>query len=337
MDQALEESPNTLYAHKKRRDWGRAFLIWERNEKRGYLFEDGQEKVLARGFYGLMESVVVPPEEFEQLRKRLGVAAHGQRTRTAGTPAISFEEQVRVLRYEYPGGFQGDAWQQKLRGKGAARRIKRHRDAAIADAKQRLGRTEMAAWLGQQQYRPLWETAVDVLGETDLLPASVIKKLNCKDAEQIRALAEALTDLLHHGDSFSTNFDRFAKAARMAFKTPSWQLVTAFPALMTPETHLCVRPTSLRESIKQFGPGISLDRWPTSAHYEALRGVAQTLRDKLIAAGETPTDFIDIYDFTRLTTRPAAKNLAALASASTAPAASAGDAATDETDDTEAA
>lgn len=336
MDQPLEESPTTLYAHKKRREWGRAFLIWERNEKRGYLFEDGQEKVLARGFYGLMEAVVVPPEEFEHLRKRLGVAAHGQRTRASGAPSISFDEQLRVFRYEYPGGFQGATWQQKIRGKGAARRIKRHRDGAVADASKRLSQAEMTAWLSQQQYRPLWETAVDVLSETDLVPTNIMKKLTCKDAEQLRALAEALADLLHDRTSFDAHFDRFAKAVRAAFKTPSWQLVTAFPALLMPDAHLCVRPTSLKDNIKQIAPGVSLERWPTSAQYGSLRGVADTLRDKLVAAGEPPVDLLDVYDFVRLTSRPAAKNLVSVASSSTAPS-STPSAEGDDTDDTEAA
>ncbi len=308
MEHASDQPELTLYMHKKRREWGRAFLVWERNEKRGYLFEDGQEKVVARGFYGLMEPIEAPPEEYEALRARLGVNLKEPRARrSSGTPTLSFDQQLQFFRTEYPEGFDGKPWQSKLRGADAKRRIKRHRDAAVLDAQKRLNQEQLRSWIAQQQYRHLWDTAVEVLKGTDLVPSNVLQSLSGAGPEQLRSLAEDLTEVLYGEGPYEARLDRFAKTVKGTFRTPSWQLVTALPALVLPNDHVCVRPTSMREQLKQLAPTLTLERWPSGAQYSSLLGVATRVQDKLKEAGEKPVDLLDIYDFVRLTTRPAAK------------------------------
>jgi hypothetical protein len=322
MDYASDQSQPTLYAHKKRKEWGRALLLWERNEKRGYLFEDGQEKVLARGFYGLMEELAVSQEEFDALQTRLGVTAQGSHSKPTAKPSISFHDQLEVFKIEYPEGFDSDEWKDKLRGKPGVRRIKRHRDAAIADAQARLSQEAVQNMLAQQQYRHLWDTAMAVLTETDLVPGSVTSKLSTSNAEHLKALAEGLVEMLYGEEAFDQRFDRFARAFKIAFRVPSWQLVTAFSALVKPNEHVCIRPASLREQIKQMAPGLTLERYPSSIQYTTLLGVATRVQDKLKSAGEQPADLFDVYDFVRVTTRPAAKRVLSEDRNSTNPAAS---------------
>lgn len=317
MDHASDQSRPTLYAHKKRREWGRAFLLWEQNEKRGYLFEGGHEKVLARGFYALMEEIEVDEAEYEALKTRLGVTAQGP-SRSTSTPNMTFDEQLEVFRLEYPGGFPGARWQEKVRGTGAVRRIKRHRQAAINEAQAKLGKQQLATLLEQQQYRHVWETALGVLAGTDLLPSGVLTKLSTNNADQLRSLAEGLTDLIHGSDPHDTRMDRFCRILKLVFRAPSWQLATACQALVVPTNHFCVRPVSLRDQVKQLAPNLTMERWPSGTQYATLLATMCGLREKLQASGEQPADLFDIYDFVRLTTRSGARAVLAKRTGGTA-------------------
>src|SRR5690606_485854 len=114
------------------------------------------------------------------------------------------------FRIEYPGGFTGSAWLTKHRGRDVKRRIKRHRDGAIAQARERLSQAEISAGLAGQQYRRVWDAALAVLGATDLVPNNVLEKLSGPGAEQLRSLAEDVGGLLHGEGPHEARFDRFA-------------------------------------------------------------------------------------------------------------------------------
>src|SRR5690606_26156746 len=49
------QAQSVVYQHTKRAQWGLAALVWERDGKRGYRFEDGSERVFREGFYHLLE------------------------------------------------------------------------------------------------------------------------------------------------------------------------------------------------------------------------------------------------------------------------------------------
>ena len=46
-----------VYVHRKRPQWGYAIVAWEKGDKRGYQFEDGQLRVFKDAFYGLFDRV----------------------------------------------------------------------------------------------------------------------------------------------------------------------------------------------------------------------------------------------------------------------------------------
>ena len=52
-----------VFEHIKRRDWGLGILAWEKQSTRGYLFENGQLRVMAEEFYSLMREVDRPHDE----------------------------------------------------------------------------------------------------------------------------------------------------------------------------------------------------------------------------------------------------------------------------------
>src|SRR5687768_7790195 len=52
-----------VFEHVKRRDWGLGILAWERQGTRGYLFENGQLRIMAAEFYSFMREVDRPRDE----------------------------------------------------------------------------------------------------------------------------------------------------------------------------------------------------------------------------------------------------------------------------------
>jgi hypothetical protein len=50
-----------------------------------------------------------------------------------------------------------------------------------------------------------------------------------------------------------------------------------------------------------------MPKTPTAQSYLRLQSMAKTIWNRLIEVGERPRDLMDVHDFIRLTTRPAAK------------------------------
>ena len=309
-----------VFQHEKRREWGFGIIAWEQTHKRGYVFEDGQLRVISEDFYSLMREVDKPPHEvqqfFEALRPRLNVAKSEERVRLTTSPktttAISFDDQFSIFRAEYPDGFLDQAWTDQQRGKGATKLLARYREPAISKAAARLGAPELQARLAQQQFRSITDDVLAVLRQTDLVPAAELADLKTDDESRRRALATAVFELLHGQASFGTRFDRFLATFERSFgQLPGWQLSTALPALTHPSEHICVRPTSFREQARAMAPRLSLTKEPSSATYAQCLAMAVLVSNKLTERAQPPRDLMDVYDFMRLTTRPAGKRLLA--------------------------
>src|SRR5258706_5087135 len=135
-----------VFEHAKRREWGLGLLAWETKNKRGYVFENGQLRVLAEPFYALMQEVERPHDEVQALLKCLKPeldAARAEQGPSAriprhGAASMTFEDQIAVFRAEYAGGFDDPRWMEKQRGTAGKKRAPAHRDAAIAAVKQKI-------------------------------------------------------------------------------------------------------------------------------------------------------------------------------------------------------
>jgi len=320
MKQPTREVPKAfaVFQHEKRREWGLGIIAWENMDKRGYLFENGQLRILSQDFYSMMCPVDGPRAEvqalFAALRPDLEAALAKEGVRPTvkrhSAPAISFDDQVSVFRAEYPGGFADDAWKDMQRGTDATKPLARHRDAAISKAAARLGAPELEARLAQQQFRPINDDILAVLRQTDLVPGAELVDLKSDDDKRRAALAAGVSDLLHGHAAFGIRLDRFVAGFERAFgRPPGWQLATALPALLYPSEHICVRPTSFREQAKRVAPKLSITKLPTAASYARCLSMAMLVSTKLTERAESPRDLMDVHDFMRLTTRPAARQL----------------------------
>ncbi|HEV8248305.1 MAG TPA: hypothetical protein VGP93_21160, partial [Polyangiaceae bacterium] len=189
----------SIFGHTLRKEWGVGVLAWEDGGKRGYLFEDGEERTMASGFHQLMRRVEQPSAEqvaaCERLRRRLAVSENANSS--AMGPGPRFLDQLARLHEKYGAGLLDPKWVADVRGEGAELRRPGHRAAMIQEAQQLLSCAALDALLASHSFAELWEQVLTALSHTDLVPASQLKKARHADAEQQRGLALAARELLY--------------------------------------------------------------------------------------------------------------------------------------------
>jgi hypothetical protein len=309
---------HAVFEHAKRREWGLGILAWEDRAKRGYLFENGQLRIVAEEFYPLMREVDRPEDEvmalYDALRPELEAVARDAgfpvRTLKRAKRGLSFDAQLAVFRSEYPGGFEDPAWLEGQRGVGAKKRLPKHRDPALSAAARDLSASAIRTAIASGKAGAVIEAVQNTLRRTDLVPSAELAILDPASA-RATTFAEALLAVLHGDGGFVTRFDAFLYESEASFGArPGWQLATALPALIHPADHFCVRAGSFREQAKSMAPRLALERVPNGSAYMRCLGVAKLVATKLTESAEKPRDLMDVYDFIRVTTRPAAKQAA---------------------------
>lgn len=306
-----------LYAHSKCPEWGMAILAWEAGPRRAYQFEDGKLRTFRKGYYEMMKEVDAPADRaaliLAELQRKLGdaVPRAGQApVKSKRKPEMTFEEQIRVLRAQYPEGFADPQWLRKRRGKDAKRRTKGHRDAAVADAKETLAEDVMNAAIEAGQFSDVHAAAVKVLTATNLVSGAQLAPLADLPTGRHRSLALALRDLLYGEEAFALRFERFVAVLSLTSKRgPSWQLVTALPALVHPETEICVKPSSFDRQAAYMAPRLRLIPTPNGQLYRRLLEMATAVTTRLTDDGLAPADMLDVHDFIGETLKPSARKL----------------------------
>ena len=308
VDTELTEDPE-LVRHVRRPQWGLAILAWARDGTCGYQFEDGRLRVFSTAYNELM----VPAES----KNRSEDAVIADLQAALGTPGEerdplqaegSFEQQVALFESLYPKGFQGEAWTREMRApKSGGRALKRHRDPSIAAAQSIFDAGEVAAHLAEDRHSTWTDSILDVLAETTLVSRSPVKALREMDSDQRRIFAEAAADLVHGEGRFATRFKTWVRVLREGLDGKvSWRVATALPALVDPESHICVRHSAFIRQAAVIAPTSAYSRRPAAGAYRNFRRVAQVALTRLEAAGHEPRDLMDVHDFIWTTMRASA-------------------------------
>lgn len=303
------DNPQVLYRHVKRPRWGLAVMAWDNFDKRGYQFEDGKLRIFKRGFYRLLEEVDPPADQTRRVLERLGRASERLEAvkNSKSDVLIPLAEQIAYFKEQYPDGFGGDSWTAKMRGRGAKKALKRHRDPVVKRARKLLARERLERLIEARQHDEVIEALVDVLGRTNLVTASKLEPLRCANTRQREVIAVALQRLLHGDGPFDARFDDFVRSTG----EPSWELATAPMALVHPEEHVSVKPSVFNQQALWMAPRLEQTRHPTAQAYHRYHRMALAVSDQLVAAGVKPRDLLDLHDFINVTLRPAARKLLA--------------------------
>lgn len=316
MSEAMQASTSTpaqpaitpLVRHTKKQEWGRALLLWRREEKRAYQFEDGSMRVFAERFCSMLQPALHPDPV---LRARLqeqavagghvGVAAGGSKGKASRGPMPTVADQVSVFGTLFEGGFAGTAWRSACRASGTKKVLKRHVDPAVERAQVELSADALRAHVDSGNPRAIIDTIMSIVGSTSLATKTQLAAIGALEVDA--ALGTAFVDFLHDvGGAARGPLDRLRiELARLGLKKVPWTVLTAAKALLHPETHLFVRPTAVREQAKLLMPGFKLSTVPTPDSYARCLEMAVGVRNELRSAGLAPRDLLDVAEFMRVT------------------------------------
>ncbi len=306
-----------LYNHVKRPGWGLAILAGQMEDKREYQFQDGTQRIIKEGYWDLMQPVDQPFDRAQKIVRELKSMLRAARSREAaagtakktGPPPVSFQEQHQFFRARlFADGLGGEEWKSKVRGEGANKRRKRHRDAAIAHAQELLAKEALEELIYDGDFAEIRRRVHAVLTATDLTASSDTAPLRRLPEAAEPELAENLVYMLYGDGPFASRFDRFTTAlATQTNERVRWPMSSALAALVHPNEHVCVKPNVFREQARWMAPSFRYTPTPSGASYMRLLEVAKAVQKKLTEAGEPVRDLMDVFDFIHETLRPKAR------------------------------
>lgn len=301
-----------LYQHSKRKQWGFAVLAWERDGKRGYQFEDGELRVFTKEYYGMLAEAECPPDQASRLLAKLGRQSGAGKggDGKAKERQLTFQEQLQVFLTEYPEGFASPKWKDEHRGEGVPRRLKRHRDFAVAEAKELLSVEALDGLVAAGDHAEVARRLGEIVSGSDLVTRAQAEPI--LRAAPSPDLSKGVRDFLYGSGEIEARFDELCRVLLEAGrKQLSWPLVTAVPAAVRPEAHVAVRPTVLGKQAQWAHPRLRWASKPDGKAYARILAMANTVKDALAGAGHPPKDLLDVYDFMLVTLRPAATKILA--------------------------
>lgn len=296
-----------FYRHSRQPGWGIGLIVWERDGKRGYKFEDGQLRIIAEPYYKLLEPAENPsPDsplmaELQKLRSADGSVENANR--------MTFEEQRAVFVAQYPEGFVGEEWRKAYRGRREGRRLKRHREGAIAEAQELLSAQALDDVIAGQKWRELQKGLASILATTDLVSRANVEPFRRGVAGE--PFVVALRDALWGEGDFDTRFTELCRQMSMLWSRVPWTMATALLALVHPKDHICVKPSVFVKQADCSPITVRPSKQPTPRAYAAYLEMARQLRTLLSDTGLPPHDLWDIHDFIWVTQRPAAADVLA--------------------------
>lgn len=221
---------------------------------------------------------------------------------------MPWEDQIRIFEAMHPGGFTGDTWQSDRRGGEGRKRLKRHRNPMLTDAAEILAEERVNAALNDGTHLDYVKEIAGMLGASDLVGKAYVEQLVRLKDDKAKSWVEALNELLHSNRRKALCFTHWLDVHRTTMgKFPSWKAATVLPALLFPEREVCVHKTSFLGVAGEVAPAEPYSKSPTASGYIAMRALAETVAEKLRAAGHEPQDMLDVRDFIESTMRPSAK------------------------------
>ncbi len=283
--------------HSKRPTWGMGALLWERDEKRSYRFEDGEVRSFKQGFFHFLDAVE-PPKTMTSLEiQQLNGAETGQ----SSLPGL--RDQLILFLTDYPGGFAGSKWLNSRRGVGVRRALKRHREPAMTKAARILALKNIDKRIADGEHTLLWDEVTGLIASTDLVPTAHTGHL--RKMTPGPALSQALRTYLHGDESEAARFDALRRALSSAAWT--WPVISTLRALLRPHAEVPIRPSVFALQAKALAVTISAAKTPSSRAFASYIGLASHVREWLVAHEIPPKDLIDVHAFIWETLRPAAR------------------------------
>ena len=267
MQQLTTSNPATnetaLFQHRTCPHWGLAVLAWERENKRGYQFEDGKLRIFTRDYFDRLEAVDRPLDvqarALDQLSRHIGSRRAAKRNGTEH-PTISFSRQVDYFRAQFPKGFQSASFAKKHRGMGAPKPLKRHRNPAVKLARSLFTEERVRAALASNNAAALLADFASLFDSTDLVTKAQSRGFESMGESHAHRVVSALAELVWGEGPLRSRFDRSTSALNRALpRGANWAIATAVPALLLPAELVAVKATTFARQAAWMAPNLVVD------------------------------------------------------------------------------
>jgi hypothetical protein len=208
------------------------------------------------------------------------------------TPSTGAERCRRKFLRIFPGGFSDETyldWERK------------YKLAAHLRWQAALARPLFEAQMRKREWVQIARTAIGMESRTNLLFSFEKMALRdaVADARGARAFAEGLHAFLYGDDPLAARFqawrDTVAALPRRQTRVLTWPVLTVFPFVADPRTHMYLKPLVTKAAAERYGVAFQYSSKLEWSTYESLlafaRIVARDLRDL------RPRDQIDIQSF----------------------------------------
>lgn len=304
----------TLYIHSKRPEWGLAIMARTGRKKNRYLFQDGRMRAFPVKFCHFMQPADKPLDVATRVARQLAsqLDGHSFENPPAAAPSrdnkVTLDDQIKIFLKLFPGGFHDADYVKTVRG--AEKRRKRHREAAVEDAAQLLSADGLNGLIESGDFIAVMDAVRAVINGTSLCSTRDKSVLDELPGDKAEDFAIAVRDLLHGESAFFDRFTRFmAVLDHDRSGRVTWPLATVLPALNEPQKHVVVKPSVFRKQAEWMAPRLPYNKLPNAGLYERFRRMAEAVGEKLTEAGHAPRDMFDVYDFIWSTLRPKALKL----------------------------
>lgn len=165
----------------------------------------------------------------------------------------------------------------------------------------KLGRDEYRRLMKRGEYGEIAMRAVRLESRTNLLFS--FEKMALRDAVKTpagaREFAIALNDLVHGPGSDRSRFETWVgeveKLPRKQTRVLTWPLVTVFPFIAAPESHVFLKPNVTRRAAEEYEFDFTYRSRPNWETYTSLLEFAETVRRDNVDL--QPRDMIDLQSF----------------------------------------
>lgn len=301
-----------LFRHRLRPGWGIGLWVREEKTRRRLVFQDGTRRAFKSGFYHLLEPVdadtVDIPETFKNL---LGEAELLREEKPAETtpPVMAFSDQISVFLHQYPEGFGGEDYIDGHRRPLVRKARKAHVERALERAQSELEEGRLREMLADDRHDEVHAAIAQILRLTSLVAARRVRPLNDLDADARVQLVESVVDLLYGEGQYRDRFDRWVAALDNLGIQPNWALATVLPALVHPDTHICVKRSVFGLQARAVLAEGKVQKQVTARRYRNARKIARAVRKRLEEADLEPRDMLDVRNFIWETLRPKGRKL----------------------------
>lgn len=299
-----------LFIHSRCPTWGVGLLVGDTQKRRSLQFQDGRTRTFAQGFFHLLEPWTgSTPARTAEVAKNLE-SAHAQLEAhlsvTDSNDDISFRDQIKFFRANFPEGFSGTDWIDATRRPVESRKAKRHTDLAIEAAEKAIGLESLKAKLEANDFVGMLSSLADVLNKTSIAsPSKDVKPLRGIDPAAQEPVARALFELLHGEGPYRDRLSAWVVALGRAEVPARWELASLPGALLRPNEHPLViaSPLSLEARILRTADAVLM---PSVAAWDSAVATIESVVERLAQEGLQPTDLIDVVLFARETLKSSA-------------------------------